>query len=101
MERVIILPKCQAKIPEFPTLPQKRVDTLRKEGSKPDQRAFSPKRKRMDSEGGDSFFSIPEEDNATNVGKGSWAGGASQNLPDNQQRKSWRNKANLLHGTSK
>ena len=77
------------------------MEILRKAGSTSERRPFSPKRKRLDSEGGESFFSIPDEGNT----RTSWAGVTKENqqVKDNVNvpKTSWRNKANILHGTSK
>ena len=60
----------------------------------------------MESDGGESCSSIPEEENRNSLNKVSWAKVAQANAAangnrSNDQRTSWRKQGNILHGTSK
>ena len=91
----------EANNQEFLVLGQ-RVEKLRRDVVR-QERAMSPKRKRIDSEDGGSTYSIPERSNVSNANINSWAGVASKNTIKNQNKPngSWKNRQNILHGTSK
>ena len=86
----------------FPPLNQS-VNRIRKESVGAQHRTQSPKRRRAESESGDSFYSVIDD----TQGRGQWAEVASrkpeQENPENQGKfkVSWKKKLNILHGTSR
>ena len=87
----------------FPPLPlNQRVKQIRKETLENNSQPNSPKRRRQESESGESFYSVNENPGS----HGQWADVVSSNNTkvnqgNTQGKESWKKRLNILQGTSK